>query len=133
LRVQARIANDEDLLRAGMSFEVTLRFEGETFPSIDPLAVQWDSAGSYVWRVGAENKAERVDVAIVQRNADRVLVKAEIAEGDVIITEGVQSVRPGGAVRIAGAPPEQDANGKPQRTRMTSVPAEVAQPAGAGS
>jgi len=133
LRVQARIANEEDLLRAGMSFEVTLRFEGETYPSIDPLAVQWDSAGSYVWRVGPGNKAERVGVAIVQRNADRVLVKAEIAEGDVIITEGVQSVRPGGAVRIAGAPQEQETNAKLPADANGEPPAGAAQPAGAGS
>lgn len=131
LRVQARIANDEDLLRAGMSFEVTLRFEGETYPSIDPLAIQWDSAGPYVWRVGPENTAERVDVAIIQRNADRVLVKAEIAEGDVIITEGVQSVRPGAAVRIAGAP--QGGNDRPPANANGDRPAEAAQPAGAGS
>lgn len=111
LRVQARIANDEDLLRAGMSFEVTMRFEGETYPSIDPLAIQWDSTGSYVWRVGPENRAERVDVAIIQRNADRVLVKAQIAEGDVIVTEGVQSVRPGAEVTISGE--SQAGNGAP--------------------
>ncbi|QKV18847.1 efflux RND transporter periplasmic adaptor subunit [Oricola thermophila] len=120
LRVQARIPNENDLLRAGMSFEVTLRFEGETFPSVDPLAIQWDSSGSYVWRVGQGGKAERVDVAIIQRNADRVLVKADLAEGDVIVTEGVQSVRPGGTVRIVGSAPgeggdEKRPAGAPQR------------------
>ena len=113
LRVQARIANDADLLRAGMSFEVTLRFAGETFPSVDPLAIQWDSAGSYVWRVDAEDKAERVGVTIIQRNADRVLVKAAIEAGDTIITEGVQSVRPGASVRTAGTPPQGES--APQR------------------
>ncbi|MFZ2099824.1 MAG: efflux RND transporter periplasmic adaptor subunit, partial [Oricola sp.] len=76
LRVQARIANDQDLLRAGMSFEVMLRFGGETWPSVDPLAIQWDSTGPYVWRV-VDGKAERLGIAIIQRNADRVLVKAE--------------------------------------------------------
>jgi RND family efflux transporter MFP subunit len=131
LRVQARIANEDDLLRAGMSFQVTVRFEGEAYPSIDPLAIQWDSAGSYVWRVGPESRAERVDVAIVQRNADRVLVKAEIAEGDVLVTEGVQNVRPGAAVRIAGAP--QGESGTPPANANGKRPAEAAKPAGAGS
>lgn len=103
LRARALVPNDRDLLRAGMSFEVEMHFEGETYPSVDPLAIQWDSDGPYVWRV-AGGKAERVAVAIVQRNADRVLVEADIAEGDAIVTEGVQSVREGGDVRIAGAP-----------------------------
>lgn len=103
LRVQARIPNDRDLLRAGMSFEVTMQFEGDNYPSIDPLAIQWDSKGSYLWRV-VDGKAQRVDIAIIQRNADRVLVKGELAEGDQVVTEGVQSVRAGGAVAIDGQP-----------------------------
>ncbi|GAB4363901.1 MAG: efflux RND transporter periplasmic adaptor subunit [Oricola sp.] len=130
LRVQARIANDQDLLRAGMSFEVTVRFKGETWPSVDPLAIQWDSAGSYVWRVGPGNRAERVDVAIVQRNADRVLVKADIAEGDDIIIEGVQSVRDGAEVRIAGAAPDE--TGAPRPGANGGNPA-AGQSPGAGS
>jgi len=103
LRAQALVSNERDLLRAGMSFEVEMRFEGETYPSVDPLAIQWDSDGPYVWRV-IDGKAGRVAIAIVQRNADRVLVDADIAEGDAIVIEGVQSVRQGGDVRVAGAP-----------------------------
>ncbi len=103
LRAQALVSNERDLLRAGMSFEVEMRFEGESYPSVDPLAIQWDSDGPYVWRV-IDGKAGRVAIAIVQRNADRVLVKADIAEGDAIVVEGVQSVREGGEVRVAGAP-----------------------------
>src|SRR5690606_6675017 len=51
LRVRARIPNADDTLRAGMSFEVTIEFEGERWPSVDPLAVLWDSSGAYVWQV----------------------------------------------------------------------------------
>jgi RND family efflux transporter MFP subunit len=104
LRVRARIDNPEDLLRAGMSFQVTMRFEGDLYPSVDPLSVQWSADGSFVWRVKGE-KVERVPVRIVQRNPDKILVRAEIAEGDLIVTEGVQTLRPGGAVRTVA---EQD-------------------------
>jgi RND family efflux transporter MFP subunit len=112
LRAQALVSNERDLLRAGMSFEVEMRFEGEVYPSVDPLAIQWDSDGPYVWRV-VDGKAGRVAIAIIQRNADRVLVKADIAEGDAIVTEGVQSVRNGGDVRVAGAPPPNGAARQP--------------------
>ena len=100
LRVRARIDNPEDLLRAGMSFQVTMRFEGDLYPSVDPLSVQWSADGSYIWRVKGE-KVERVPVHIVQRNPDKVLVKAALAEGDQVVTEGLQTLRPGGAVRTA--------------------------------
>ena len=103
LRVRARIDNPDDVLRAGMSFQVTMLFAGDLYPSVDPLAVQWSSDGSYIWRVNGE-KVERVPIHIVQRNPDKVLVKAALAEGDAVVTEGVQTLRPGGAVRTA----EQD-------------------------
>lgn len=100
LRVRARIDNPDDVLRAGMSFQVTMLFAGDLYPSVDPLAVQWSADGSYIWRVSGD-KVERVPIHIVQRNPDKVLVKATLAEGDAVVTEGVQTLRPGGAVRTA--------------------------------
>ncbi len=110
IRIRARLGNDKDELRAGMSFGVTMRFAGETYASVDPLAVQWDAEGSYVWRV-TDKKSGKVRVQIVQRNPDAVLVKAELAEGDLVVTEGLQRVREGGAVRVANQPkPEEVAS-----------------------
>lgn len=108
LRVQARIDNDEDSLREGMAFSVLLRFEGQSLPAINPLAVQWSSDGSFVWAV-REGKAQQVPVVIRQRNADSVLVEAELAPGDLVVTEGVQSLRPGSEVEVSNAPASQGA------------------------
>lgn len=102
LHVRARIANENDDLRAGMSFTVTMAFAGENYPSVDPLAVQWDGEGAFVWRIGSESKAEKVRVRIVQRNPDAVLVDADLRPGDRVVTEGIQRVRQGGTVRPAG-------------------------------
>jgi RND family efflux transporter MFP subunit len=57
LRVRARIENPEDLLRAGMSFQVTMQFAGDLYPSVDPLSVQWSADGSFVWRVKARRSS----------------------------------------------------------------------------
>lgn len=101
LRVQARVDNEADRLRPGMSFILDLQFAGDTFPTVNPLAVQWRSEGSYVWRVNGEGEAEQVPVRIIQRNSDAVLVDAPLQPGDEVVTEGVQSVRAGAAVRQA--------------------------------
>ncbi|WP_231582089.1 efflux RND transporter periplasmic adaptor subunit [Puniceibacterium sp. IMCC21224] len=101
LRIQARIANANDRLRAGMAFSVLLRFAGESYPSINPLSVQWSSDGSYVWAV-RDGKAVRVPIVIRQRNSDSVLVEGALALGDLVVTEGVQSLRPGTEVSVAG-------------------------------
>ena len=102
LWVQARIANPNDTLRAGMSFEVTMKFPGDSYPAVNPLAIQWGNDGAYVWVV-ADGKAKRTPVKIVQRNADSVLVQADLAVSDQVITEGVQVVREGAPVRVANA------------------------------
>lgn len=101
LWVQARIANPSDSLRAGMSFQVAMQFAGETYPAVSPLAVLWGTDGAFVWMV-KDGKVERMPVRIIQRNTETVLVDAPIASGDMVVTEGVQSVRQGSEVRIAG-------------------------------
>ncbi|HHY51425.1 MAG TPA: efflux RND transporter periplasmic adaptor subunit [Alphaproteobacteria bacterium] len=112
LHVRAEIENEGDTLRAGQSFEVVLNLPGDAWPSVSPLAIQWDSEGSYVWRVGADNKIERIAAAIIQRNPDDVLVDAKIAPGDRIVIEGLQRLRNGATVQIFGekAEPEKVAD-----------------------
>lgn len=109
IRIRAKIPNGDDELRAGMSFGVTMRFPGETYPAVDPLAIQWDTQGSFVWRV-EDHKSVKARVRIIQRNPDAILVAAELNEGDAIATEGLQRVREGGAVRIAGEKPPEVAS-----------------------
>lgn len=116
LPVEAQLDNQNDTLRPGMSFNLTLAFKGETFPAVDPLAIQWDSNGSYVWRI-RDDKAERVPVQIIQRNPESVLVSSELVVGDDVVIEGLLTLRPGAAVRIQGAPraasPDTGASDKP--------------------
>lgn len=97
LRLQAALANSDDTLRAGMAFRIVVDFTGEAFPSVDPLAIQWGSDGPFVWVI-ADGKAERKPVLIMQRNSDSVLVSGDLSVGDLIVTEGVQSLRPGAEV-----------------------------------
>ncbi len=99
LQVQAEVANADGRLRPGMSFSVTMTFPGETFPSVDPLAIQWSSEGAFLWRF-AEGKVERVPVTIIQRNSDGVLVSAALTEGDAVVVQGIQQLAPGAQVRL---------------------------------
>lgn len=104
LHVEARLPNDDDRLRAGMSFQVRMRFPGDSYPSVDPLAVQWGTDGAFVWAV-RDGRAERVAVRIVQRNAETVLLDAPLVAGDVVVTEGIHIVREGEPVKVAERSP----------------------------
>ena len=102
LQVRALVDNPDDVLRPGMSFAISMSFDGETYPAVPPLAVQWDADGSYVWMI-SDGTAQRTPARIVQRNADAVLLEADITEGALVITEGVLNVRDGAAVTVEGA------------------------------
>jgi RND family efflux transporter MFP subunit len=103
LQVQAEIPNDDKALRAGMSFTVALRFPGEQFPTVNPLAILWSAQGSYVWKY-VDGKATRVMAEIIQRNSDGVLVRADLAPGDAIITEGILQLSEGADVNLLSGP-----------------------------
>jgi RND family efflux transporter MFP subunit len=99
LRVQAAIANAEDRFRAGMAFQITLVYTGEAHPAVDPLAIQWGAEGAFVWVV-RDAKATRLPIRILQRNAEAVLIEADFGPADLVVTEGVQSLRPGADVTV---------------------------------
>lgn len=100
LRVEAEIANPNDDLRPGMAFRIALQFTGQEYPAVDPLAIQWGADGAFVWVVRG-GKAQSLPIRILQRNADAVLVEAALAPGDLVVTEGVQALRPGAEVQLS--------------------------------
>jgi RND family efflux transporter MFP subunit len=112
LAVEAEIPNDAGALTAGMSFAVHLKFPGDRFPAVDPLSVVWSSEGAYVWRY-ADGKVEKVPAQIIQRNSDGVLVKADLAEGDEVVTQGIQQLSDGASVRLLDAVADDTMSGKP--------------------
>ncbi|MDP3194635.1 efflux RND transporter periplasmic adaptor subunit [Tabrizicola sp.] len=99
LRVKASIANPKDRLRAGMAFRIDLAFTGASYSAVDPLSIQWGTDGAYVWVV-REAKATRLPIGIVQRNADFVLVEGAFLPEDLVVTEGVNLLRPGASVAV---------------------------------
>ncbi|WP_152046101.1 efflux RND transporter periplasmic adaptor subunit [Aureimonas psammosilenae] len=104
LRVEAILDNAADELRPGMSFTITMTLPGESLLAVDPLAVQWERDGAFVWKV-VNNKVEKAPVRIAERNIDSLLLQSDaLALGDVVVVEGVQSVREGGSVEIRGVP-----------------------------
>ncbi|MEE2950651.1 MAG: efflux RND transporter periplasmic adaptor subunit [Pseudomonadota bacterium] len=105
VRTEARIDNEDDRLRPGMSFAVTVALEGKDYLATDPLAVVWERTGPFVWKV-AGGKAEKAPVRIVQRDVDRVLVVSDALQpDDLVVVEGIQPMRPGADIEIESTAP----------------------------
>ena len=97
---RARVANTGDAFRPGMSFAVTLDVHGRRYPLVPEIAVRYGTEGAFVWVV-RESTAARVPVRIVQRQAATVLVDAALEDGQPVVVEGIQRLRPGLPVSVA--------------------------------
>ncbi|NND89589.1 MAG: efflux RND transporter periplasmic adaptor subunit [Granulosicoccus sp.] len=128
LPVQAQVDNGDDSLRPGMSFNISLNFAGQSYPAVDPLAIQWNSTGSFVWRLDGDT-VQRVPVQIIQRNPESVLVASDLQIGDQVVTEGLLALRPGASVRVQGA---SSGTGSPAGARPARADTVSEQGAGSG-
>lgn len=67
----------------------------------DALVLRND--GTYVFRIDADGKAERLDVETGESQGDLVEVSGKVAAGDVLVTRGAERLQPGQKVKIIGA------------------------------
>ena len=93
---RAVVENTSDRLRPGMSFRVTLDIPGDPYPVMPEIAVQWGADGAYVWKI-VDGAVQRIPIKIIQRQQGRVMVDGadQLTPDDVIVTEGIQRLRPG--------------------------------------
>jgi RND family efflux transporter MFP subunit len=107
--VRAAIPNPVDKLRPGMSFAVQTTLAGKPYPKIPELALQFSQAGNFVWRIDGHT-ARRINVTLVRRLDEYVLVSGDLKPGALVVVEGVQRLKPGRKVSY-GAPPGAAADG----------------------
>jgi len=62
-----------------------------------------DQQGSYVWVVGEGNKVEQRRIQLGQSTPDTAVISAGLKEGETVVVDGVQRVRPGIVVNPAPA------------------------------
>ncbi len=68
---------------------------------IPRAAVLSDQQGDYVYTVDAQNHAQRADIKLGDTIDASQVVLSGLADGQKIIVDGIQRVRPGGAIRPA--------------------------------
>jgi membrane fusion protein (multidrug efflux system) len=75
--------------------------------AIPRTSVLSDQQGYFVYVLGPDNKAERRAIILGQSTPELAIVASGLKEGETIIADGLQKVRPGGQVVPAplGAPP----------------------------
>src|SRR5438270_4427474 len=87
---------------------VTILLQGVepiTVLAIPRAAVLSDQQGDYVYVVDAQNKAQRRAIQLGQSTPSTAVVSAGLKEGELVISEGLQRVRPGEVVSPGPASP----------------------------
>jgi membrane fusion protein (multidrug efflux system) len=107
LMVRAVFPNPRRILVDGQFITVTVETATpETALVVPQPAVQTDQAGSYVFVVGSDNKVEQRRVTLGSNQGTDVLVQGGLKEGEKVIVQGLQKVRPGVVVAVtAWTPP----------------------------
>ncbi len=105
VRVRAVLPNRDERLRPGMLMTVEVRSNPRDALAVPEIAILDRADGAYVYRVAAREGAQTAELTRInagQRSAGMVEVIDGLQSGDVVITEGLQRVRPGGPVRAEG-------------------------------
>jgi len=87
---------------------VTVLLEGVqpiTVLAIPRAAVLSDQRGDYVYVVDAQNKAQVRRIQLGQSTPSMAVVTSGLSEGELVISEGLQRVRPGAVVSAGPATP----------------------------
>lgn len=101
IAVEAVMDNAEAGLTHGMIASVQMAVDQPPHAIVPALSLSWsrDEPSVYVSREGV---AEQVPVTLRHRVNDQIWVEADLASGDQVVVEGVQKLRPGSPVMIAG-------------------------------
>ena len=104
--ITARIAydNSDNVLLPGQSVRVLLSEPvGAGRLAVPQAAVQQDQQGSYVMLVGADMSVSRRRVELGSQVDDWWLVQSGLAEGETVVTQGLQKIGDGSVVSITSA------------------------------
>lgn len=104
LLMKARVTNSDRKLKPGMfaslTLALTLREQAIVVPESAIMAM---GERTLVYVIDAEGKAQMRPVKVGLRMPDLVEITEGLRPGEKVISEGVQKVRPGGAVKVSAS------------------------------
>jgi membrane fusion protein (multidrug efflux system) len=101
---KAWVPNASGELRPGLFATIQLEIANRDDALVVPeAAIVYDAQGDFVWRLGADNVAERAPVTVGIRRDGRAEVIAGLAPGDRVVSAGTNKVIPGQPVQVADA------------------------------
>jgi membrane fusion protein (multidrug efflux system) len=102
--VKARVPNPDLTLRPGLFATVEARLgERENVLAVPDSAVVYGTDGTFVWRIGSDQKAATAAVELGIRHDGQVEVRSGLRAGDVVVVAGTNKLAPGIGVEAVPA------------------------------
>ena len=94
-----KIENNDLELISGSLLEVAVKFNLRNSLSVPDTSVMVEGDKSYVYKINDENIANKTEVKTGLRSNKNIEIISGLAEGDIIVAEGLKKVRPSGKVK----------------------------------
>ena len=96
--------------------------------AVPRAAVLTDQQGDFIYVVDAQNKAQQRQIQLGQSTPSTAVVTSGLKEGELVISEGLQRVRPGDPVSAGPASPPPSILPEDARGGASGAPADGARP-----
>ncbi len=94
-----KVRNKDLELIAGSLLEVSVKFNLRNSLSVPDTSVMVEGDKSYVYRINSENIANKTEVKTGLRTNENIEILSGLAQGDIIVAEGLRKVRPRGKIK----------------------------------
>ena len=94
-----KIENKDLELISGSLLEVAVKFNLRNSLSVPDTSVMVEGDKSYVYKINDENIANKTEVQTGLRSNENIEIISGLAEGDIIVAEGLKKVRPNGKIK----------------------------------
>ena len=94
-----KINNKDFNLISGSLLEVSVKFNLRSSLAVPDTSVMVEGDKSYVYKINDENIANKKEVKTGLRSNENIEIISGLAEGDIIVAEGLRKVRPRGKIK----------------------------------
>ncbi|MDC3069357.1 efflux RND transporter periplasmic adaptor subunit [Candidatus Pelagibacter sp.] len=94
-----KVKNENLELISGSLLEVRVKFDLRNSLSVPDTSVMIEGDKSYVYKINAENIANKTEVKTGLRGNSNIEIVSGLTAGDIIVAEGLKKVRPRGKIK----------------------------------
>ena len=94
-----KVDNKNLELISGSLLEVAVKFDLRNSLSVPDTSVMVEGDKSYVYKINDEDIANKIEVKTGLRSDKNIEIISGLAEGDIVVAEGLKKVRPNGKIK----------------------------------